>query len=261
MWNLIRYVTFPQFRQHLLRTVLTTAGIALGVAVIIAMRLVNASVFAAIRESVDDAAGRAVLSVVNGQAGFPEEILDRVRKVPGVKKAAALILDSGLVLSSEKKGERLQISERTTSPIRDSQVRVRREGRGDGGPGDGPLSARLDLRDPAIRRFACARVELPLELQTTTGPKRLTVRGILKETGPARAYGGMFALMDIYSAQIAFGRGHAARPGNSIRSTSSSMRASRPTRGRRESPERLKALQRWTDRRVEGSRSRDCSRR
>ena len=72
-------------------------GIALGVAVIIAMRLVNASVFTSIRESVDDVAGRAVLSVVNGQAGFPEEILDRVREVPGVRRAVALILDSGLV--------------------------------------------------------------------------------------------------------------------------------------------------------------------
>ncbi len=215
--NLLRYVTLAQWRQHALRTVLTTIGLALGVAVIVAMRLVNGTVFASIRDSVDDVAGRAVLSVTNGQAGVPEELLDRVRAVPGVKAAAALILDSGLVLDHAQKGERLQVF--GVDYLADSQVRsydLDKTG-DDDSQMDDPIVV-LSRPDSVFvtRDFATTHtLELgsPLRIQTARGPRDLVVRGILKDAGPAKAFGGMLALMDIYAAQLAFGKGVAGEPG------------------------------------------------
>ncbi len=215
LWNLLRYVTLAQWREHTLRTLLTTIGLGLGVAVIVAMRLVNDAVFTSIRGSVDDVAGRAVLSVSNGQAGVPEELLERVRAVPGVKAAAALILDSGLVLDHPERGERLQIF--GVDYLADSEVRSY----------ELEKDVENELEDPIVvlsqpdsvfvtRGFAdehALRLGSKLPLQTALGPRELVVRGILKEAGPAKAFGGMLALMDIFAAQIAFGKGVAGEPG------------------------------------------------
>jgi putative ABC transport system permease protein len=213
--NLLRYVTLAQWREHALRTLLTAVGLALGVAVIVSMRLVNGAVFASIRASVDDVAGRAVLSVTNGQAGVPEELLDRVRAVPGVRTAAALILDSGLVLDHPERGERLQVF--GVDYLEDSKIRNYELDGGDGSELDDPITI-LSQPDSIFvtRRFAAEHalaLGSPLHLQTTAGPQDLVVRGILKEAGPAQAFGGMLALMDIYAAQLAFGKGVAGVPG------------------------------------------------
>ncbi len=213
--NLLRYVTLAQWRANALRTVLTTLGLALGVAVIVAMRLVNGAVFESIRASVDDVAGRAVLSVTNGQAGVPEELLERVRAVPGVKAAAALILDSGLVMDHPERGERLQVF--GVDYLADSEVRRYELEEDDGSEMEDPIVvlSRPDsvfvTRDFAARHGLSLGSRLPLQI--SSGPTELVVRGILKEAGPAKAFGGMLALMDIYAAQLAFGKGVAGEPG------------------------------------------------
>ena len=213
--NLLRYVTLAQWRANALRTALTTLGLALGVAVIVAMRLVNGAVFESIRASVDDVAGRAVLSVTNGQAGVPEELLERVRAVPGVRAAAALILDSGLVMDHPERGERLQVF--GVDYLADSEVRRYELEEDDGSEMEDPIvvlsqpDSVFVTRDFATRHGLHLNSRLPLQI--ATGPKELVVRGILKEAGPAKAFGGMLALMDIYAAQLAFGKGVAGEPG------------------------------------------------
>jgi len=216
VWNLLRHVTWPQWRQHRLRTALTSVGIMLGVAVIIAMRLVNHSVFSSVRESVADTAGRATISVANGTAGLPEELLDEIRAVPAVKSAAALILDSGLVVGGANAGERLQVF--GVDYLADTEIRsYDLEKESDGSEMEDPI---VVLSQPSsifvTRRFADShglKLNSPLRLQVASGPVELVVRGILKESGPAKAYGGMFALMDIFAAQIAFGKGTPGVPG------------------------------------------------
>ena len=44
-------------------------------------------------------------------------------------------------------------------------------------------------------------------MRTMEGPKQFTVRGIMKSSGLASAFGGNLAIMDIYAAQKVFGRG------------------------------------------------------
>ena len=46
-----------------------------------------------------------------------------------------------------------------------------------------------------------------LTMQTMAGPKQFTIRGVMKSGGLASAFGGNLAVMDIYAAQMVFGRG------------------------------------------------------
>ena len=50
---LLRLISWPYFRKHVLRTILTVAGIVLGVAVFVGMRTANESVLFAFNQTVD----------------------------------------------------------------------------------------------------------------------------------------------------------------------------------------------------------------
>jgi hypothetical protein len=60
---LLRLISWPYFRKHVLRTALTTAGIVLGVAVFVGMRTANTSVLFAFSRTVDRIAGKTELQV------------------------------------------------------------------------------------------------------------------------------------------------------------------------------------------------------
>ena len=55
--RLLRLISWPYARKHLLRWLLTTAGIVLGVGVFVGMHTANQSVLAAFRETIDRVAG------------------------------------------------------------------------------------------------------------------------------------------------------------------------------------------------------------
>ena len=70
---------------------LTTAGIVLGVALLVGMHTANHSVLQRVQRTVDRIAGKAQLQVTAGDAGFNEEVLERVQSVPEVRVAAPVI--------------------------------------------------------------------------------------------------------------------------------------------------------------------------
>jgi len=51
------------------------------------------------------------------------------------------------------------------------------------------------------------KINSPLVMQTMLGERRFTVRGIMRSGGLASAFGGNLAVMDIYAAEMIFGRG------------------------------------------------------
>ena len=55
---LLRLISWPYFRKHVLRTILTTAGIVLGVAVFVGMHTANQSVLFAFSQTIDRIAGK-----------------------------------------------------------------------------------------------------------------------------------------------------------------------------------------------------------
>src|SRR5262249_52023252 len=113
---LLRLISWPYFRKHILRTMLTVTGIVLGVAVFVGMHTANQSVLFAFNRTVDRIAGKTELQVTAGEAGFSEDILERVQAAASVRVAVPVveaivdsqIADQGhlLVLGVDMTGDR-----------------------------------------------------------------------------------------------------------------------------------------------------------
>src|SRR5216110_854606 len=99
---LLRLISWPYFRKHVLRTCLTTAGIVLGVAVFVGMHAANQSVLFAFSRTVDRIAGKTELQVTAGESGFPEDVLERVQAATDVRVAVPVI---EAVVSTNVRGE------------------------------------------------------------------------------------------------------------------------------------------------------------
>jgi putative ABC transport system permease protein len=205
--RLLWLISWPYLRKHAVRSLLTVVGIALGVAVFVAMHTANQAVFFAFARTVDCIAGAAQLQVSAGEAGFPEEVLDRVQAVPEVQvavpvieaPAATRLAGQGniLILGVDMTGDR---------SLRDYDLES-----GDEALVDDPL---VFLAQPdsiiVTKEFADRNhlsVASKLTLSTMVGDKAFTVRGIMRSGGLTSAFGGNLAVMDIYAAEQVFGRG------------------------------------------------------
>jgi len=205
--NLLRLITWPYLRKHRLRSILTTAGITLGVALLVGMHTADDSVLRSFNDTVDRISGKAQLQVTAGDAGFAEEVLDRVQAVPEVRAAAPVIeaeVDTGL----KGQGKLLIVAVDMTG---DRSLRDYDFDNADDDVIDDPLVF-IAQPDSLIltRQFADyngLHTGSQLTLDTMEGPRKFTVRGILKAGGMAQAFGGNLGVMDIYAAQKVFGRG------------------------------------------------------
>jgi putative ABC transport system permease protein len=204
---LLRLISWPYFRKHILRTLLTMAGIVLGVAVFVGMHTANQSVLFAFNHTVDRIAGKTELQVTAGETGFNEEVLESIQASPSVRVAVPVIeavvdsriADEGnlLILGVDMTGDR---------SLRDYDLDS-----GDEAVIDDPLVflARPDslilAKDFAEKNHFA--VNSQITLGTAVGDRPFTVRGIMKSSGLSSAFGGNLAIMDVYAAQKMFGRG------------------------------------------------------
>ena len=88
---LLRLISWPYVRRHLVRVLLTTLGIVLGVAVFVAMFTTNQAVLDGLEHTVDRVAGKTQLQITAGDGGFPEEVLERVQALSDVAVAVPAI--------------------------------------------------------------------------------------------------------------------------------------------------------------------------
>jgi putative ABC transport system permease protein len=220
---LLRLMSWPYFRTHILRTLLTMAGVVLGVAVFVGMHTANQSVLFAFSQTISRIAGKTELQITAGENGFGEDVLDTVQGASTVKVAVPVveaIVESNIpgqgnlfVLGIDMTGDR---------SLRDYDL--------DSGEGDAVDDPLVFLAQPdsliLSKEFADKNhiaAGSRLRLGTAEGDKAFVVRGIMKATGLATAFGGNLAIMDIYAAQKMFGRGRtfdridlAVKPGASI---------------------------------------------
>src|SRR6185295_1274895 len=204
---LLRLLSWPYLKRHLLRWTLTLAGIVLGVAVFVAMHTANRSIFSAFDKTVDQIAGSTQLQVSAGEFGFDETILERVQSVPEVGIAVPVIeatvetkipgQGSILVLGIDMTGDR---------NLRDYDLKD-----ADDAIIDDPLvflaqpDSLMVTKEFAARNNLAVNSKIPLV--TIEGEKEFTVRGIMSSAGMTQAFGGNLAVMDIYAAQQVLGRG------------------------------------------------------
>ncbi len=221
---LLGLISWPYFRKHVLRTALTTGGIVLGVAVFVGMHTANSSVLFAFSRTVDRIAGKTELEVTAGEAGFSEEVLEKVQAAPTVRVAVPVIeavVDTNLngqgsllVLGIDMTGDRT---------LRDYDLES-----GDEALVDDPLVFLAQPDSIMLSKELAERNHITvggrLTLGTAEGEQSFTVRGVMKSSGLASAFGGNLAIMDIYAAQKMFGRGRtfdridlAVRPGRTLK--------------------------------------------
>lgn len=198
-------VSWRHVKHHRLRTALTFFGIALGVAVVVAIAVVNRSLTTSFQATIDRIAGKAVLQVANGESGIAESLFPVIRDTPGVRDAAAAV--EGFLPVVGHPGERLYIY--GVDLLTDFAIREHRFAE-DGFGFDRALDFIAGADSIALTESFSQRLSLPLGarlvLLTPQGKRAFTVRALLKEEGAARVFGGSFALMDLPVAQRAFGK-------------------------------------------------------
>jgi len=204
--NLFQYVGLRHLQLHPGRTILTTLGVSLGIALYVAIAIINESTKNALRDSIEAVAGKASLTISAGIAGFNEDKLELIRDVSGVKSAVPMIEARAFFEGAKESTDGLYIL--GVDLLQESAVRTYQAT--DQRIIDDPLTF-LNQADSIIFTEALAKkrgltLDSKVKLSTTNGLKTFTVRGLLKPEGTAKAYGGSLAIMDIDGARMMFGK-------------------------------------------------------
>jgi len=203
-----------------LRTATTVLGVALGIAVVVAIQLTNASSVRGFETALETVAGKTAVEIV-GTAGVDETVLpslgwlrDYGMVSPVVEGNAALVTSNArpLVLRNLEAVRVLGIDILRDMPFREYQLLD--VGAGAGDQQDVTTQKFLEIltnersvvisEKLARRRGYVIGSEMPLMFGDRLGT--YVVRGLLKDEGPARVLDGNFILMDIAAAQFAFDR-------------------------------------------------------
>ncbi|HEX3100951.1 MAG TPA: ABC transporter permease, partial [Pyrinomonadaceae bacterium] len=205
MFGALRQIIFRDWQLHKLRLVLTIAGISLGVAVFFAIQTSNKSLVSSLHATIEKLAGKATLQVVGGEAGFSQDILGRVRSTPGVELSepvtetvatTALATEEKLLILGLDTSSDLKIYENSFDQGKMSI--------------SNPLAFTSRDDSIAITRSFADRFGLKegdkLTINVQSGRKEMTIRGLFSASGAGEVFDGNVAVMDIASAQAAFGR-------------------------------------------------------
>lgn len=187
------------WRRRAGRAIATVLGVALGVALMAAVAVVNRSILASYTGVIDTLAGRAELQVLaTGDGGFPAAVLERVRKVPGVEVAAPVLARAALLRFRD---DWVRVTVWGIDPELDSQVRPVRLAAGRFlEPGEeGSI-----LLTEALAEGLGIRVGDRIEVMATEGRRTYRVVGVYTGLGPAGATVGDLAVLPINEAQALF---------------------------------------------------------
>jgi putative ABC transport system permease protein len=205
LWNLVRHVSLKHLLLRKMQTLMAVAGICLGVAAIVSIGVVNRSVLFSFEDSFTRVTGKAKLQVTGAQSGFPEELLEKVQNVSGVEHAVPVIETDGmLVAGKERSIVILGVDVLVDTQVRDYSLT------GESSDVPDPLLFLAKPDSILVTRTMAERegfsIDQKIQVQTVEGIKTFRIRGILNPEGPAKAMGGNLAVMDIYAAQMAFGK-------------------------------------------------------
>src|SRR6187200_1594515 len=78
MLRLFRQLILRELRAQTLRTAITVVGVAAGIAVVLAIRLTNASAVRGFGAALDLTSGRAGLEIIGAGFGIPEQVLPEI---------------------------------------------------------------------------------------------------------------------------------------------------------------------------------------
>jgi putative ABC transport system permease protein len=194
--------------RHAWLAALSVVGIALGVAVVVAIDLANDSARRAFALSTEAVLGKATHQIVAGPSGVPETVYVRLRVDQGAREAAPVV--EGYARSASDPGRTFHLL--GIDPVADASFRGY----------TGKLD-RLDLRalllePPSVFLASSTASQLgvkagdPLRLSVNGLPRELRVAGLWEPQGDRSASALEDLLVtDISTAQDLFGRGRLSR--------------------------------------------------
>jgi putative ABC transport system permease protein len=204
-------------RARPLRTALTTFGVILGVAVILAISSTNVSTLAALTDVFSQASGKAHLTVTAADAsdmGFAEDTLEQISAVDGVAAVAPVLLGQAS-LADEASTAQMELSMFGAAaggliiygvdPTLDQLARTYKILEGTF------LSPDRDAYDIVlVKNFADEkkiRVGNEVTLIASGGAARFRVVGLMDRDGPGQLNNGAFGAIPLETAQEVFFRG------------------------------------------------------
>jgi putative ABC transport system permease protein len=226
MWLFSRFIV-RQLAREPSKTLLTILGVALGVAVVIAIRMANDSSLRGFSAALEAMAGKTSVEIVGTGAGLQETRLPELLWLEEYGDVSPVIEGEGVVAGARNRGPGALPEAVVGSPaeardgaelvrvlgvdiLRDQPFREYRlvdfsDERGREPDAQQFLSLLSDPSSVIVTEQLAARLGLRKgdRLPITLGDRQVwfTVRGVLKNEGPARVLDGNLVLMDIATAQ------------------------------------------------------------
>ena len=209
---LFRIFILRRLGEEKLRFLVAVFGIALGISVVVGVRIANDSSVRGFETALEMIAGKTSLEIVGAAPGFGEEQLLQLLWLEQYGLFSPII--DGVAKASIAGGEAESLQILGVDILRDEGFRdyqlVRLSDK-DQKPSTRQLldllndSRSIVLTEKFAQRHGLA-LGSPIELTIGDRLETLVVRGLLMNKGPARALNGNFALMDIAAAQWMFRR-------------------------------------------------------
>jgi len=201
----LRMIARSHVVERPVRTAMTILGIALGVAVSMAIRTANVEVLRSFEEAVVTVAGRATLQVSGGELGLDERVITMLRSQPGVVSASPVLQQQAQVAAGLHRGTALVVMGLDLLEAADH-----RNFRLTTGAGTEPtLDPLLEPNAVFIGARLAADWSLSegshLDLLVGTSTHRVMVRGVVESNTGVRTAWEHLAVMDIAAAQALFG--------------------------------------------------------
>ena len=217
-----------------LHTGLMVLGVALGVAVVIAIDIANGAARRGFEESAEAIVGRATHEVRGGPSGLPEDLLARVRLEAGVEAVAPVVEGTVIALDLDRQPLRLLGCGPAARRARSATTLAAASGPTPVSPASSPTTRAVLLGAGLARRYRLG-IGSPLRLQVQDRIETLEVMGFVHPGGEAAgaALDGL-VLMDVGAAQRLLGMSgtpHAPRS-HRLRVPGGGRRAPAPRRGR-----------------------------
>jgi putative ABC transport system permease protein len=212
--TLFRLLVWRHVTGELPRTALTVGGVALGVAVYVAVATANVEIVRSFEQAVLGVAGRTTLQVFNATdslGGFDERIIEPLSHAGGVLLATP-VLDLTGIWRADGSARGIVLPILGVDLLAESSFRDYRvvENGHDNSGSESDWERYLEPDTLFVGRRLAQRHGLALgsvlEVNVGGRVRRMVVRGILEGDGPARSTFEELAVMDIAAAQLLFDR-------------------------------------------------------
>jgi len=216
--NLFRWFIVRHLRRELLRTIVTVSGVAIGIAVVLAIRLSNASSVRGFEAALESISGQVSLEVFSPGTGVQEDRLSDLQWLSEFGAVSPIIDGDVMVRAAEGNDTAELVRVLGVDILRDRPFRDYRLVDQGSSPFESPprvttqtFLTLLTASDSIVvtRAFAGRHgLDVGSDVEMLVGDRRvpLVVRGLLGQDGPGQMSSGNFALMDIAAAQLALNR-------------------------------------------------------